>query len=164
MSTDWEAYYNDVQKRKGITPTQPAAKKAAPKSAKTKGHDYKADFIRDLGFLGLPLPSHGAKEYGCLYPEHQFHDSRKWRIDFAYPLLRIAIEYSGLFGGEGQDASHRALAGILRDCEKYTELSLAGWTLIIINAKTVQSGQAVTWLETALKNKGIINGNRNAGQ
>lgn len=157
MATDWEAFYNESLKRKGVTPApQPATKKAAPKIATTKGHDYKADFLRDLGFLGLPLPSHGAKEYGCQYPEHQFHDTRKWRFDFAYPLLKIAIEYNGIFGGEGEDASHKAVAGLLRDMEKFTEASLHGWTLIIINAKTVQSGQAVAWVETALRNKGAI--------
>lgn len=154
MSTDWEAFYNESLKRKGATPEPgSAAKKASPKIIKPKGHDYKADFIRDAGFLGLPLPSHGAKEYGCQYPEFQFHDVRKWRFDFAYPILKIAIEYNGIFGGEGEDASHKAVAGLLRDMEKFTEASLLGWTLIIINAKTVQSGQAVTWLETAIKSK-----------
>jgi TRAP-type C4-dicarboxylate transport system substrate-binding protein len=47
MSTDWEAYYNHRQQRQGIKPApQPAAKKAAPKVATTKCHDYKADFLR----------------------------------------------------------------------------------------------------------------------
>jgi hypothetical protein len=37
----------------------------------------------------------------------------------------------------------------MRDCEKFTEASLAGWTLILITAESVDSGQAVEWVRRA---------------
>lgn len=119
-----------------------------PQKSCSTEHDYKADFINQLALTKLPLPSHGDEKYGCIFPEHQFHSTRKWRFDFAWPLLKVAVEYQGIFGKK--TASHASVSGIARDCEKFTEASLDGWVLILINAKTVENGQALTWTERAL--------------
>ena len=142
MATDWEAFYNAAQEKKN-----PVKSKTTKRSPKT---DYKAIFLNHLKFAGLPQPTHGQ---GCELPEFQFHETRKWRFDFAWPEKMIAVEYQGINWQPKSDnkSGHQSISGLIRDCEKFTEASLAGWTLILITAESVNSGQAVGWIERALK-------------
>ena len=123
----------------------------APDKRKPK-NDYKARFLRDLSSAGIPAPQ----------TEHRFHPHRKWLMDFAYPELRLAIEYQGGNFGKGKKCpacgnhgkgGHSSIAGLMRDYEKFTEASLLGWTLILIDAASVRSGQAVEWVRRALQAK-----------
>lgn len=61
-----------------------------------------------------------------LIREHQFHPSRKWRFDFAYLDRQIAIEIEGGIWGNGR---HNRAAGFIRDCIKYNQAALNGWTV-----------------------------------
>lgn len=83
-------------------------------------------------------------------PEREvlFHPTRKWRMDLAWPDLKVAVEYQG--GIFSRQASHSSTANIMRDQEKANEAQLHGWILIYANAKTVTSGQAVDWVNRAL--------------
>lgn len=47
-------------------------------------------------------------------------------------------------------SGHRTVKGMRRDMEKITEAQLLGWIVILIEPKTVKSGQALQWLENAL--------------
>lgn len=59
--------------------------------------------------------------------EHQFHPSRKWRIDFAFPAAKLAVELDGLlYDGPG---GHQTVDGICADAEKAEALLVAGWRL-----------------------------------
>lgn len=59
-----------------------------------------------------------------LEPEYKFHPKRKWRFDFAYPPLKIAIECEG---GTWANGRHTRGVGFSRDCEKYNAAALLGW-------------------------------------
>jgi very-short-patch-repair endonuclease len=79
----------------------------------------KAYQIDDLQFSALSLPP--------VTKEYRFHPVRKWRIDFAWPALKLAMEIEGgLFvkGAHGRGAHYRS------DCEKYNALAEMGWTLL----------------------------------
>lgn len=115
--------------------------KKAPGTSNKKVHDYKADFLNDLHFAKVPPPVR----------EFFFHPKRKWRADFAWIEQKVMVEYQGIMGTE--TASHGSMAGQMRDHEKITEASLLGWTVILINAKTVQNGKALQWVERALEGK-----------
>jgi very-short-patch-repair endonuclease len=65
---------------------------------------------------GIPVPER----------EYKFHPSRKWRIDFAWPAVKLAVEIEG---GAFSSGRHTRGAGFRRDIEKYNELALAGYTL-----------------------------------
>lgn len=65
----------------------------------------------------LPAP---AKEF-------KFHDDRKWRIDYAYPDKKLAIEIEGGVWTKGR---HTRGSGFIRDMEKYNALAEAGWRLL----------------------------------
>lgn len=95
--------------------------------------------------------------------EVKFHPTRKWRLDFAWRAWKVAIEYQGgLFTGarKGQKdewadrASHRSLAGTLRDHWKGNEAQVLGWIVILANAQTVKNGTVLEWAERALVARG----------
>ncbi len=114
------------------------AKRQTTRKPKT---DYKAIFLTHLKMAKLPEPV-------C---EFRFHETRLWRFDFCWPDLMIAVEYQGLNWKGGGNSGHQSIDGLRRDCEKFTEASLSGWTLILITAETVNNGQAVEWVRRALK-------------
>lgn len=59
-------------------------------------------------------------------PEYIFHNIRKWRIDFAWPEEKIALEIEGgIFVG----GRHSRGAGMQADFTKYNEAALLGWRI-----------------------------------
>lgn len=64
--------------------------------------------------FGLPAPT----------LEHQFHQTRKWRFDFAWPDHRVYMEVEG---GIYEHGGHTSITGIKRDIAKYNAAALAGW-------------------------------------
>jgi hypothetical protein len=61
-----------------------------------------------------------------LEKEYKFHDTRRWRFDYAIKhiyqnLNYIAFEYEGSFG------RHNSFVGYAKDCEKYNMAQLMGW-------------------------------------
>ncbi len=59
--------------------------------------------------------------------EYKFHPERRWRIDYAHPAYRLAIEVEG---GVWMGGRHTRSKGFIKDLEKYNELNLLGWTLL----------------------------------
>lgn len=135
MANWQQELYDQVMRQRGQEQNAPRKSKRTPKN------DYKATFLLHLKFAGLPEPV-------C---EYQFHETRKWRFDFCWPSQKVACEYQGLnWKRDGENSGHQSITGLMNDCEKFTEASLAGWTLILITAESVNSGQAVEWVRRAL--------------
>ncbi len=80
--------------------------------------------------------------------EYRFHETRKWRVDFAYPDWRIAIEVEG---GTWVSGRHNRGAGFEKDCEKYNELSLAGFYLYRFTTSMIKTGTALTTIQRAFE-------------
>lgn len=57
-----------------------------------------------------------------LVREHQFDPERRWRFDFAFPSVRLAVEVDG--------ARHRTHRGQSSDSEKGNAAVLAGWRVL----------------------------------
>ena len=87
---------------------------------------------------GLPTPER----------EFRFDPGRLWRIDFAWPAFRLAVEVEGLTYAGGR---HQRIAGYERDEEKHNALQLAGWTLLRFSAGPIRSGFAIRAIEVALE-------------
>ena len=81
--------------------------------------------------------------------EYRFHAERRWRLDLAFPERKLAVEVEGFAAG-GTAGRHQRAAGFAADCEKYSELAIAGWRLIRVTGKQVKSGAALAWIERAL--------------
>jgi very-short-patch-repair endonuclease len=67
--------------------------------------------------LGLPEP----------IPEYRFHSTRRWRIDWAFPNVKLAIEIEGAVWINGR---HTRPSGFVKDMEKYNMLAEMGWILL----------------------------------
>ena len=90
--------------------------------------------------LGLPEP----------VAEFRFHATRRWRFDFAWPNLKLAVEIDGgafIPGG----SRHTRGAGYRADCEKLAEAAIAGWRVIRCLPEHVTKGDAVHWIDQAIR-------------
>lgn len=78
--------------------------------------------------------------------EFMFHPTRKWRFDFAWPDIKLAVEVEG-----GVNGRHQRIGGFTGDCVKYSEAAVLGWRVIRATTAQVMSGQAIVWVMKALK-------------
>lgn len=79
--------------------------------------------------------------------EYRFHPTRKWRFDFAWPELMLAVEIEGHGGAKSR---HTTFTGYTKDCEKYNEAVILGWRVLRFTGPMVKSGEALSTTERAL--------------
>jgi very-short-patch-repair endonuclease len=70
--------------------------------------------------------------------EYKFHPTRKWRIDFAFPEIKLAIEIEGAVWSFGR---HNHPSGFIKDIEKYNALTELGWHLLRYQPKKIDFNQ-----------------------
>ena len=71
-------------------------------------------FDRQCQAFSLPPPVY----------EHRFHETRRWRFDWAWPERRIAVEIDGAVWVQGR---HTRGSGYVADMEKLNAAAEAGW-------------------------------------
>jgi len=81
-----------------------------------------------FGAMQIPLP---VKEF-------RFAPPRRWRIDYAWPDYKLAVEIEGAVWCQGR---HTRGSGFVKDIEKYNSLTLAGWSLLRFTPAQVRSGE-----------------------
>ena len=69
------------------------------------------------------------QEYGIQEPvyEHKFHKRRKWKLDIAWPVKKVAVEIEG---GVWKYGRHNRASTFIKDMEKYNALAEMGWLLL----------------------------------
>lgn len=72
--------------------------------------------------------------------EYRFHPTRYWRFDYAIPEKKIAFEYEGIYG-KGK-SRHTNVKGYKKDCDKYNEAQILGWTVIRFTSDHLNDGSA----------------------
>jgi len=117
------------------------ARRKASKLSKRK--QLENDFALQVKNAGLPAPER----------EHRFHPDRLWKIDFAWPRDRLAVEIQG---GTWVGGAHGRGSGISKDAEKFANLAIMGWRLIAIPSEAVRSYEGLRWVSAVLKGDGII--------
>ena len=90
---------------------------------------------------GLPEPKR----------EYQAIAGRKFRFDFAWPLPSWDALLVEVQGGIWKPGGHSTGKGITRDCEKLCLATLAGWRCLQVTKEHIESGQALKWIQEALK-------------
>jgi very-short-patch-repair endonuclease len=80
-----------------------------------------------------------------LTPEREwtFHPKRKWRFDFAWPALKLALEVEG--------RRHLTYAGFIEDCGKYNTATMMGWRVLRYTPAMVMAGTAINDVLEILK-------------
>lgn len=82
--------------------------------------------------------------------QYRFHPERRWLFDFAWPDLKVAVEVDGgIFVG----GAHTRGAGVLKDIEKRNEAAILGWLVLRIAKQHIRSGEAIQWIERAIKSR-----------
>jgi very-short-patch-repair endonuclease len=95
--------------------------------------------------LAIELRANGVPEP---VREHRFHDSRRWRFDFAWPEHRLAVEVEG---GTYVGGRHTRPAGFAADCAKYNTAAALGWRVLRYTGGRVRSGVAAREIAKALE-------------
>lgn len=94
--------------------------------------------------------------------EHRFKPGRRWRFDFAWPDIKLAVEVEGTTSyGKNKNGTmklgrHQTATGVAADCEKYNEAVLLGWAVLRFTQKQINSGNAVEVIRRQLEKVGVI--------
>lgn len=75
---------------------------------------------------------------------------RRFRFDLCWPDQMLACEVQG---GVHSGGRHVRGVGAESDAEKLTLAVLAGYRVLVVTAKHIKSGQALSWIEAALQVK-----------
>ena len=94
-------------------------------------------FAAQVAAAGLPAPTR----------ELVFAPPRKWRMDFAWPDRKVAVEVDG---GTWIGGRHSTGAGLDKDYEKHNAAALLGWTVLRFSTSMLRSGDAIRFVSTAL--------------
>ena len=84
------------------------------------------------------------------FDQYKFHPTRKWRFDFAWPTIKVAVEIQG---GTWTGGAHVRGAGYEKDCEKLNNAVLLGWKVLYFTSKMVRSGEGLELLKRVLDNE-----------
>lgn len=77
-------------------------------------------------------------------PEYRFHTTRRWRLDYAFPDWKLAVEIEGGLYSRGR---HVSIKGFKGDISKYNSLAILGWRLLRFLPEQVTKGEAVRTIE-----------------
>jgi very-short-patch-repair endonuclease len=102
--------------------------------------DLERELAKQIQLVGLPQPQ----------VEFRFWPKRRFRFDFAYPDLLIAIEVEG---GQWIQGRHQRPMGFENDMIKYNEAAIRGWLVLRFTGRMIKSGEAITAIERAFKLK-----------
>ena len=80
--------------------------------------------------------------------EYQFAPPRRWRFDFAWPSLKLAIEVEG---GVFVSGRHSRGVGFERDAEKYNAAVERGWQVLRYTSRMIRDGGAISQIERVIR-------------
>lgn len=75
---------------------------------------------------------------------------RKWAADFAFPQMVICEVHGGVHVG----GRHTTGPGFVNDREKMNTAQIMGYIVIEVTPEHIRSGQAIEWIQAALRLKG----------
>jgi very-short-patch-repair endonuclease len=78
----------------------------------------------------------------------RFHETRRWRFDWAWVAQKVALEVDGGVYIQGR---HTRASGWLKDSEKLNTAASMGWRLLRATPQQVASGAIIETVREALK-------------
>lgn len=82
-------------------------------------------------------------------PEYQFLKQRKWKVDYALPCCKLAIEIEG---GTWIGGGHSRGSGMNEDMEKYNNLAILGWRLLRFTPNNLKDNSYLDIFEKYMDN------------
>lgn len=82
--------------------------------------------------------------------EYRFHPVRKWRFDYCWPALALAVEFEG---GIFVHGGHNRPTIYTDNCSKYNTAAILGYTVLRFTAHHVLLGEAERTFQTAWEMK-----------
>ena len=79
--------------------------------------------------------------------EYRFHPKRKWRFDYAFPAVKLALEVEGGVWTRGR---HTRPKGFLNDVEKYNTATLLGWRVLRTTPTELYTNSTLNMLNFAI--------------
>ena len=94
---------------------------------------------KKLGLIAAQKLSLVCKALNMPEPQREliFFKGRRWRFDFAWPEIMIAVEVEG---GIWVNGAHSRGAHFLSDCEKYNTATREGWKVFRFGTNMVKDG------------------------
>ena len=115
---------------------------AKPKPKRKKGKrgpsEGEVAFANQVHLLGLPPP----------VAEYKFHATRRWRFDFAWPSIKLAVEIEGAIYQQGR---HTRGSGFAADTVKYNTATLDGWRVLRFPTDRALNGEAAQIVAGAIR-------------
>lgn len=103
--------------KKALTPIQKANAQLVLQAKKDKAASTHRILNGIMDAMRLPHP----------VTEHIFHPVRKWRLDYAWPAQKIALEVEGGIHTKGR---HINPMGFKEDMLKYNSAVVLGWRIV----------------------------------
>lgn len=94
--------------------------------------------------------------YGFPTPEteYRFHQTRRWRFDFAWVSWQVAVEVNGgiwIKGRSGRGGAHSLPSNIIRDMEKNNEATRLGWRVFEFTPRQLKTGEAQAFMKQVIR-------------
>ncbi len=102
---------------------------------------YENRLQMEMRAVGLPAP----------IAQYRFAPPRRWTFDFCWPDRKLAVEVEGGIWTRGR---HTRGKGYERDCSKYNEAAILGFTVLRFTTGQVKNGEAIGTIERALSRLG----------
>jgi len=137
------AWQQNAARAAGVSPPKVRAKRGQGKAAKAKLAEAFDPFRAFCFQSSIKTPE---KEY-------RFHETRKWRFDYAWPDYMVAVECEGgtyIAGGGG----HNRGKAFRDDLEKYSESAAMGWLVIRVTPQQLCTAYTAALVKRAISVKG----------
>jgi hypothetical protein len=91
---------------------------------------------------GLPVPT----------PEHKFHVERNWRMDYAWPSEKLALEIEGgvWMSNHGKKSRHFTGTGAVADMIKYNTAASLGWRILRVTPSDLLKVETINLIKKSL--------------
>lgn len=95
---------------------------------------------------------------GGFLREYQFAKPRRWRFDFCWPHLKLAVEIEGGTWNPRVKSRHTSVKGFQDDVVKYNHSAIQGWCVLRYTSKDVTRGNAAHEIAEVVAQKARDNG------
>jgi len=82
--------------------------------------------------------------------EYRFHPVRKWRFDYAFPDLKIAVECDG---GVFTGGRHTRPIGYMKDMEKFNAAAQDGWVVLKFTPSQMMTQATIDTLRNTINQR-----------